>query len=161
DPITGAATPRVLVDSGLAIASFGEGADGELYVVDLGGAIRKIVPSGGPPVSTFPQTLSATGCTATGDAARPAAGLIPYGVNAPLWSDGAEKQRWFAVPDDARIHVGADGDFDLPVGAVAVKTFRLAGKPVETRLLVRHADGAWAGYSFEWNDAGTDAQLLP
>jgi mono/diheme cytochrome c family protein len=26
--------------------------------------------------------------------------------------------------------------------------------------MVRHDDGQWAGYSFEWNDAGTDAVLV-
>jgi hypothetical protein len=28
-------------------------------------------------------------------------------------------------------------------------------------MLVRHDDGAWAGYSYEWNAEGTDAVLLP
>jgi mono/diheme cytochrome c family protein len=41
-----------------------------------------------------------------------------------------------------------------------VKTFKIAGKRVETRLFVRHTDGGWAGYSYEWNAAGTDATLL-
>jgi len=42
-----------------------------------------------------------------------------------------------------------------------MKRFSLGGKPVETRLLMHHPDGSWAGYSYEWNDAGTDADLLP
>jgi mono/diheme cytochrome c family protein len=32
---------------------------------------------------------------------------------------------------------------------------------VETRLLMRHPDGTWAGYTYEWDDAQTDATLLP
>ena len=44
--------------------------------------------------------------------------------------------------------------------AVFVKHFLLNGKWVETRLLVRHADGEWAGYSYEWNEAESDAALL-
>jgi uncharacterized repeat protein (TIGR03806 family) len=163
DATSGAPAPQVLVESGLAISSFGEGADGELYVIDYGsaGSIKKIVPARPAAASTFPQTLSATGCTQPAAATIPATGLIPYDVNVPLWSDGAQKQRFFALPDGAKIHVGTDGDFDLPIGSVAVKTFLVAGQPVETRLLVRHQDGAWAGYSYEWNDAGTDAVLLP
>ena len=31
---------------------------------------------------------------------------------------------------------------------------------VETRLMMRHTDGEWAGYSYEWNAAGTDADRL-
>ena len=42
-----------------------------------------------------------------------------------------------------------------------MKSFALAGKRVETRLLVHHEDGEWAGYSYEWNDAQTDADLVP
>jgi glucose/arabinose dehydrogenase len=38
--------PSVLLDPGLALASFGEDAAGELYVVDLGGAIYRIVAAG-------------------------------------------------------------------------------------------------------------------
>ena len=33
----------------------------------------------------------------------PAKGLIPYSVNAELWSDGAIKERFIAVPGDAKI----------------------------------------------------------
>jgi mono/diheme cytochrome c family protein len=31
---------------------------------------------------------------------------------------------------------------------------------METRLLVLHDDGAWTGYSYAWNETGTDATLL-
>jgi hypothetical protein len=44
---------------------------------------------------------------------------------------------------------------------VLVKNFGLAGKLIETRLFIRHDDGGWAGYSYEWDDAQTDATLLP
>ncbi|MGC4079549.1 MAG: hypothetical protein QM702_21410 [Rubrivivax sp.] len=50
---------------------------------------------------------------------------------------------------------------DLPKGSVVAKTFSIGQKRVETRLFVRHDDGDWAGYSYEWNDAETDATLLP
>src|SRR5205823_6444908 len=63
--------------------------------------------------------------------------------------------------DGKYIHVNADGDFNLPIGSVLMKEFRLGDRRVETRLLMRHSDGEWAGYSYEWNDAQTDATLLP
>jgi uncharacterized repeat protein (TIGR03806 family) len=95
------------------------------------------------------------------DPKQPAPGLIAYGVSAPLWSDNADKRRWMALPDNTRITVGNDGDFDFPNGTVLVKEFSLAGRRIETRLLIRHSDGGWAGYTYEWNDTQTDATLLP
>ena len=45
--IKGMPSPVELLDSALMIASFGQGNDGELYVVDhKGGGIHKIVPGG-------------------------------------------------------------------------------------------------------------------
>ena len=41
-----------------------------------------------------------------------------------------------------------------------MKNFRIANELIETRLLMRHTDGEWAGYSYEWNAAGTDADRL-
>jgi uncharacterized repeat protein (TIGR03806 family) len=111
--------------------------------------------------SSFPERLSLTGCVRQDNVKEPAEGLVPYGINAQLWSDGAEKQRFLALPDGAAITVGADGDFDLPIGSVLVKTFSVGQKRVETRLLVRHDDGGWAGYTYEWLDDETDAILLP
>lgn len=87
-------------------------------------------------------------------------GTIPYHINSPLWSDGAVKQRWMSIPEEAQIVAEADGDFDFPVGTVLVKSFAFDDTPVETRLLIRHSDGGWAGYSYEWLDDGSDAVLL-
>lgn len=125
------------------------------------------------------EKLSATGCVDPTDPRKPSAGLIPYDVNSPLWSDGAAKQRFLALPEGARIHVKNctadsslcgttaaattedDGHFGLPVGSVAVKVFALAGKLVETRLLVRFSEQTWIGYSYEWNEEQTDATIVP
>ncbi len=123
---------------------------------------RKIVPGDTlPPVdSEFPQRLSQTGCVDPADPKNPAVGTIPYHINSPLWSDGAEKKRWMAVPEDAQVVAQVDGDFEFPVGTVLVKSFAFDDAPVETRLLVRHRDGGWAGYSYEWLEDGSDAVLL-
>jgi uncharacterized repeat protein (TIGR03806 family) len=152
-----------LLDTSLAIASFGQGNDGELYVVDIaGGTLWKIVDGGaapppGPPVAT---SLSATGCVNPQSPSQPAQGLIPYEPAAAFWSDGAAKQRWLAIPNGTTIDVGADGDFVFPPGSVLMKHFRLNGALVETRLFMRHPDGEWAGYTYEWNAGGTDATLV-
>jgi len=143
------------------LVAFGQGNDGEMYTVQISGAISKLVPSTQAAVDTFPQRLSQTGCVDPLDPTQPAAGLIPYSVNSPLWADGADKERYFAIPDGKTIAVTADQDWDLPIGSVAMKTFAVAGKRIETRLFMRHDDGGWAGYTYEWNDDGSDATLLP
>ncbi|NJM91256.1 MAG: hypothetical protein HC863_03145 [Myxococcales bacterium] len=109
----------------------------------------------------MPNLLSATGCVNTQNPAQPANGLIPYEPAAPFWSDNATKERWLAVPNSTSIGVGSDGDFGLPNGTVLMKHFRLGGNLIETRLFMRHPDGDWAGYTYEWNEQGSDAALLP
>lgn len=141
--------------------SFGEDLDGELYATAINGTMWKIIPKPGTPTtSAFPDRLSKTGCADPADVKKPASGLVAYGVRSALWSDGAEKDRWMALPDGSTITVGADGDFDFPNGTVLVKTFTVGGKKIETRLFVRHDDGGWAGYTYEWLDDQSDAVLL-
>ncbi len=148
----------LLIDTPYNISAFALGEDGELYVADYGnGRIRRLVQTGGGANGLIPNDLAATGCVDASDPGRPATGLIPYTVNASFWSDGASKERWLALPDNGRIGRTADGDFGLPPGSVLVKSFRVAGQLVETRLLMRHPDGVWAGYTYEWNQARTAA----
>jgi uncharacterized repeat protein (TIGR03806 family) len=161
DPITGAARPQLLVDTAFSISSFGELIDGEVLFTDYGGRLYKLVPSGAQPPSPFPQKLSETGCVDPADPLKPASGLIPYDVNSPLWSDGAVKERYLALPDGKQVRVGEDGDWELPIGTVLVKNFSIGLRRVETRLFMRHPDGSWGGYSYEWDDAQQDATLLP
>jgi uncharacterized repeat protein (TIGR03806 family) len=154
----GGYTNDELVDTPYNISAFGLGEDGELYFADYSnGRIRRLGSSGGGGADPVPADLADTGCVDPSDPTRPASGLIPYSVNAPFWSDGAAKERYFALPDGARIGRTAAGDFDFPSGSVLVKSFRLGGQLIETRLLMRHPDGAWAGYTYEWNDAQTAA----
>jgi uncharacterized repeat protein (TIGR03806 family) len=149
-----------LASAGIAISSFGEGNDGELYALDyFNGAILRIVAGSGA-IDTIAQKLSETGCVNPADPRQPASGMIGYDVNAPLWSDGAGKLRFLGLPAGARIGVGADQDWSFPVGTVLMKHFHLFNKLIETRLFMRHPDGEWGGYSYEWNADQTDAQLL-
>jgi uncharacterized repeat protein (TIGR03806 family) len=98
---------------------------------------------------------------------QPEAGLIAYSVNALLWSDGAFKERFMAVPDGGKIGFTTGGNgWNFPEGTVLVKTFLLefepgnsaSRRPGETRLLTRQQN-EWAGYSYVWNDEATDAVL--
>lgn len=154
---------KVVGDS-TKIVSLTEDNDGELYMVGIHrGRFVRLIPdtSSTTGANTFPQLLSETGCFDPADPTQSLPGVIPYTVNATLWSDGATKRRWMALPDGEQIQIGADGDWHFPVGSVLIKEFSSKGRPFETRLFIRHSDGDWAGYSYEWNDAGTDAKLLP
>ena len=124
----------------------------------------------------FPANLSATGCFADVPSRTPAAGLLPYTLGSPLWSDGALKRRFVVIPDGQTIGYAERDAWALPVGTVLVKEFSLARSagdgssgmdpvPLETRFLVKRCEpgacrAAWEGYSYEWNDAGTEAVLL-
>lgn len=120
----------------------------------MGGSVNQLVPS--PPSAdpqNFPRKLSETGLFESIRDLRPAPGLIPYTVNAPLWSDGGTKERYLALPGDSKIEYDAmlfPGDettpgkgWKFPAGTVLVKTFFLdleKGNParrirLETRLL--------------------------
>lgn len=108
----------------------------------------------------LPQRLSETGCMRKDDPREPAAGVIPYAVASPLWSDGADKRRFLALPPGAKITVQPSGDWDLPIGSTVIKSFAMGDTMLETRFFVRLADGSWTGYTYQWNDANTDATLL-
>jgi uncharacterized repeat protein (TIGR03806 family) len=146
----------LLAETGLSISSFGEAEDGTLFLVDYGGGLYELQSAGGA-TDTIPQQLSDTGCVDATDPTQPATGLIPYRPNAPFWSDGAAKDRWLAVPDGTTISVDASGDLDFPPGTVLMKSFRREDRLIESRLFMRHPDGVWAGYTYAWNDAQTEA----
>lgn len=112
------------------------------------------------PAEGAPALLSQLGCFEASDPRVMAKGVVEYEPQAALWSDGAGKPRYFAIPDGTAIHVEADGHFTFPNRTVLFKSFVLDGRFVETRVFFRYADGKWGGYSYEWNDAQTDATLL-
>jgi uncharacterized repeat protein (TIGR03806 family) len=102
-------------------------------------------------------------------------GVISYSVNSPLWSDGAHKVRFLALPptmvdDDQEMPASigvTSGAWSLPDQTVVIKSFALElkeGDPdsrhwIETRFLTKQ-QGDWVGYSFEWNAEQTDATLV-
>ncbi len=152
--------PTELLDTSLNISSFGQSNDGELYVVNYGGTLHHIEFETGPVSNPAPAQLSQTGCVVAANPQQPAPGLIPYAINAPFWSDGASKERWLALPDGQSMTVRTDGDWDFPNRSVLMKNFRVGTRLIETRLLMRHPDGSWGGFTYEWNAQQTDATLL-
>jgi uncharacterized repeat protein (TIGR03806 family) len=154
------------------LSSFGTDADGELYfcqMSSIGGSIFKLQRGGPPPPKkVLPKLLSQTGAFAGLEKLQPADFLIPYTVNSPLWSDGAMKTRWFALPSDSKIHFSETGEWNFPAGTVFVKNFDLPMddtnpkilRRLETRLLVCDTNGTVYGASYKWRADNSDADLV-
>lgn len=109
-------------------------------------------------------------------------GVLPYDLNTPLFTDYAQKLRTVWMPKGTSAAYNADSSFDFPVGTILSKTFYYPREPgknavlavssnggdkldlakvrlIETRLLVRRADG-WAALPYVWNAEQTDAVLM-
>ncbi len=89
----------------------------------------------------------------------PATGVTPYAVTTPLWSDGAEKLRFVYVPPGLKARAQGEGLLAFPVGSALIKTFKLEGKLIETRVLLRRAEG-WVALPYQWNAEQTEAKLV-
>lgn len=89
---------------------------------------------------------------------KPAAGVIPYDLNTPLFSDYAVKDRFVRIPDGTSAMWSDDESFEFPVGSVLVKTFGYPGQRLETRVLV-HGNTGWHGGSYVYGDSADDADL--
>ena len=146
------------------LSSFGIDEKNELYMLKMGrpSKIYKLVRADTPrqPIShELPQHLSELGAFTDPVHLVPAPGIIPYNVNSPLWSDGALKQRWIAVPKNEKITFSPTDNFSFPAGTVFIKNFDLtvnetngATRRLETRFLVRNNVGGVYGVTYKWRD---------
>jgi uncharacterized repeat protein (TIGR03806 family) len=141
---------------------------------------RAIVPAGLnlPPdyTTALPPLLSQTGVYGDTSNRIPAAGLIPYALNAPYWSEGAGCSGYLAVPKtggvitpDEEVRLHPAGAWTFPAGTVFVKNFDLTvdeanpavpRRRLETQLLVRDSQGGVYGVSYKWRSDNSDADLL-
>src|SRR5204862_7457415 len=96
-------------------------------------------------------------------------------VNTPLWSDRTVKRRWVAVPNDGSPYTANEmvgfaptGEWTFPNGTIFIKHFDLPvddrnaaiTRRLETRLLVREANGAVYGVTYKWRRDNSDAEFL-
>lgn len=140
----------------------------------LGGVLPATTP-GQNGVGQPPSTLSATGAFSDLGSLTTRSGLIEYDVNSPLWTDGAAKKRWLAIPNDGVADAAAEkigfsetGAWQFPKGSVLVKQFDLPVseanpsvlRRMETRFLVHGDDGVYYGVTYRWREDGMDADLL-
>lgn len=105
--------------------------------------------------NNIPPTLEQTGCfVKLGNELleQYIPGVMSYEVAHGFWSDGVVKERALALPNNTAITVDANGKWQLPVGAVMIKSFRPKGGLLfETRFVAQTASGPLA-YSYKWED---------
>ncbi|MFM1768991.1 MAG: hypothetical protein RJA22_1520 [Verrucomicrobiota bacterium] len=160
------------------IAAFGtDPRNGDILVADQDQDTLKrlVLFTGASTGSALPPTLAQTGAftnlhqlTRATDPLTPNAGMLPYDLNVPFWSDGAHKSRWFQAPTNQRFGFAAESNWTLPAGLGWVKHFDLEltnGVPesrirLETRILVKTTNGAY-GVTYRWGNSLTNAALVP
>lgn len=115
----------------------------------------------------LPVTLAATGAFTNLTTLQPSAGIVPYDINTPFWSDNAIKSRWFSVPNtNLTITFNPNGNWSFPTGSVWIKHFELeltngvpeSRKRLETRFIVKNTNGVY-GVTYRW-DSETNATLV-
>ena len=82
------------------IISIGEDKNHEPLIAAFGGELLSLerMPKTATPKFPFPRKLSESGLFASVRDDRLVASGIPYSMNSPLWSDGAIKGRFMAIP---------------------------------------------------------------
>lgn len=159
---------RLLTDAG--IAAFGtDPSNGDVLVCDVNdGRIRRLVYSATSTGTPLPLTLAETGAFSDLATLTPEAGIVPYDINLPFWSDGAIKTRWFTIPDATNTFAfNATNTWSAPTGAVWIKHFEIqmtngeaaSKRRLETRFIVRNTNGVY-GATYRWTNE-TSAVLVP
>jgi glucose/arabinose dehydrogenase len=160
----GAATRTLLVNTTEHIASFAEDRAGEVYLVVFSGRVLALRDPAGPPPPPPPDagltpTLSELGLFADLRGLVPAGGADPYSVIAPLWSDGASKERFLLRPAGQPAEWRDVDAFSVPVGTFAVKTFVRDGRRLETRV-IRRTEAGFDAASYRWRGDLSDADRV-
>ena len=153
---------------------FAADRDGELLILDYNGGLYRFAPNTAPPANlAFPRRLSETGLFASLTPLTPASGVEPYAPIAPMWNDGAVARHHLAIPGDGFIattnarQIISGKMWYFPRDTVFTRTLTLemkkgesaSARRIETQLL--HFDGQqWNPYSYRWNAAQTDADLV-
>jgi putative heme-binding domain-containing protein len=163
-----------IADTPHKIVTFGQLADGEIIYAHWGKPSSFHRLTRNPAIGNtahFPRKLSETGLFQDTAKQTPADGVYAFSVAEPMWQDRLLGTRFIALPGSATIQASIQKRKDgsrsgekviWPKDAVLVKTLSTPESParlVETQIL--HNDGeTWTGYSYRWNAAQTDADLV-
>ncbi len=156
------------------VVAFGENQDGEIFFLDYDrGTIHTLERNDqGSQNLKFPAKVSETGLFSSVKDHSPAAGVVPFVINARQWQDGATAVHWAAFPGTSGATLYQNGKpipgfvdwhnfrMHFPKDAVLLRTLSLDDRRIETQIM--HYDGLdWHGYSFAWRDDQSDADLVP
>ncbi len=107
-----------------------------------------------------PTQLACTGLYSDWPSRTFAPNVRAYAPAFPLWSDGAEKARFVALPPGTQIDTSDMDQWQFPVGTKFWKQFSFGGRLVETRFLWKRGDGDWARTTYAWSLDGSTATEL-
>jgi hypothetical protein len=123
------------------------------------------------PTGPMPKTIKETGVFPMApDLTKHDPSMREFAPSPELWSDGMSKLRFLLLPPNAKIDNTDGTRWLFPVGTIFIKTFfddsGTAGAPraIETRFIRKVKDEGnsadYEYYVYEWNRAGTDANLV-
>jgi len=126
------------------------------------GCSARIQDPDDPDENIWLDSISQTGCIDMDASPEPVAvdGALNYGVNSPLYSDGADKTRALVLPPDGQITFDATDAWEMPEGTHLLKFFYLEDQLIETRILVLEGS-TWEGASYRWEDDYSEAVFVP
>ena len=107
-----------------------------------------------------PQTLQETGLYSDFATLQVDPAHLPFSPQYPLWTDGAAKRRWIALPPNTAIDASDPEAWIFPVGTRLWKEFSFGGQRIETRYIERQPDGQWLYAAYAWSADGREAQLV-
>ncbi len=165
------ATPMQRLTGNGTIAGFGiDPRNGDVLMADQNlNRIRRLTYNATSSGANLPPTLADTGAFTNLATLTPPAGIVPYEINVPFWSDNAQKTRWFSIPNtNLDITFNRTSNWQFPTGTVWIKHFELeltngvpaSAKRLETRFIVKNANGVY-GATYRWGDSLTNATLVP
>ena len=163
--IRAVATKSGLANSDVTFAEYtvnGEKPYGLPFRPEIAGLNLPPTAAGKPPA-----TLLETGVFQDLVKLQPKSGFVPYYVNSPLWSDGAQKLRWVGLPSNGKVRFAATGEWLFPPETILVKHFQMPAKEntqvkrLETRLLIVDSTGKGGyGLTYKWRADNSNADLV-
>jgi len=174
DPADGSKVQWGSFTPGLPV-SFGQDYAGELYVLREGDGVNLYRLIESENLSAAPRLLSQTGAFKDLQTLEVEDGFLPYDMIDSFWSDGADKKRWIAIPNDGthdtpeeQIAFSENGVWEFPVGTIIIKHFNYqldendpaSTKKIETRFSIKDENGIFYYLTYQWGEDEVDAILV-
>ena len=110
-------------------------------------------------INVLPIWLSETGLYSDISTETLSESVIGFEPQYPLWTDGAEKQRWLLLPDGTQVDTEDDETWIFPTGTKLFKTFIRDGVRIETRVILK-TEAEWVAATYLWTSDDSDAKQI-